>query len=859
MTVEMDSPEIQTKRRLRRVIDEDSNSPKPVTKQKPTAALSKQSVIDLDGDEDQMLNWLRDKRAAKNAGKYGKDSDESSDSNAPKRRVKKAKLDSSQSDPPSGTKKPRQKFEAEKGAMLAFLSKQPVPAVKPAAVAAPVPATEKKLITDPSMFFSAKAPTESKPKAVKSFEWDDNAGVKFDETVLSSEATRPVKAKSPVKPVKVSSPPKKASPAASPPKLPAASARAWEGQSVVLTGVLSRLGREEAAQLIETKLGAKITSAVSGKTAYLVTGPSLEDGRPMEEGSKYRKVQEMITQGKEGPQIITEESLLALLGDLPIAAKPVPVLQALNPKPSSTSAPRSQPWVEKYRPQSQAELVGNTGMVQKLSGWLADWHKVNFEGEKKPASFRPGEGSANSKAALISGPPGIGKTSAVLIICRQQGYEPIEFNASDSRTKNAVEEVAACLSGSKVLSGTGRACIIMDEVDGMSGGDRGGNAALIALIKKTRVPVICLCNDRMSNKVRSLANSCYDLRFQRPSRQEVAARAMAVLKAEGCVGKWDDAQLNQLAESSGCDIRQVLNHLEFCSKSALTSSPGAKDEQGMVGAFDVCKTLLTSTSAGKLSFSQRLDLSFVDYDLIPLLIQQNYPRCVEKVTDPRALAGVARAAEYIAQGDVVSNTMRQSQNWSLLSEYCALSCVAPSFACNNFLGFPEFPAWLGKNSTRQKNVRLLRELRLLLLGGTSAGASELIRSGYSDVLYSRLVTPLSTGDIATTVGLLNDLEIPKDVLTEHLSELRVLPNQPDKYKEVDPKTKAAFTRAYNASAGKVRVVLVAPQATKQSSGALMGDEEEEEETETKETESGDKLVKGLVKESKPKASAKKKK
>lgn len=55
----------------------------------------------------------------------------------------------------------------------------------------------------------------------------------------------------------------------------------------------------------------------------------------------------------------------------------------------------------------------------------------------------------------------------------------------------------------------------MDEVDGMGGGDRGGMAELIAILKKTKIPIICICNDRQSPKVRSLANHCLDLRFQR--------------------------------------------------------------------------------------------------------------------------------------------------------------------------------------------------------------------------------------------------------------------------------------------------------------------------------------------------------
>jgi replication factor C subunit 1 len=38
----------------------------------------------------------------------------------------------------------------------------------------------------------------------------------------------------------------------------------------------------------------------------------------------------------------------------------------------------------------------------------------------------------------------------------------------------------------------------MDEVDGMSKGDRGGISEIIQMIKNTTVPIICICNDRQS-------------------------------------------------------------------------------------------------------------------------------------------------------------------------------------------------------------------------------------------------------------------------------------------------------------------------------------------------------------------------
>ena len=44
----------------------------------------------------------------------------------------------------------------------------------------------------------------------------------------------------------------------------------------------------------------------------------------------------------------------------------------------------------------------------------------------------------------------------------------------------------------------------MDEVDGMSAGDRGGVADLIASINICSIPIICICNDRYSQKLNNL-------------------------------------------------------------------------------------------------------------------------------------------------------------------------------------------------------------------------------------------------------------------------------------------------------------------------------------------------------------------
>lgn len=75
------------------------------------------------------------------------------------------------------------------------------------------------------------------------------------------------------------------------------------------------------------------------------------------------------------------------------------------------------------------------------------------------------------------------------------------------------------------------------QVDGMSGGDRGGMAELIQLIRKTKIPIICICNDHSSPKVKSLTNYCLDLRFRKPTTKQMLPRFATIAAAEGEISR----------------------------------------------------------------------------------------------------------------------------------------------------------------------------------------------------------------------------------------------------------------------------------------------------------------------------------
>ena len=75
-------------------------------------------------------------------------------------------------------------------------------------------------------------------------------------------------------------------------------------------------------------------------------------------------------------------------------------------------------WVDKYRPTSTKQLVGQKGEASsnavKLARWLRNWHKNCANPKSKDLG-------AKFKAVLLAGPPGVGKTTTAQLVCKVKG------------------------------------------------------------------------------------------------------------------------------------------------------------------------------------------------------------------------------------------------------------------------------------------------------------------------------------------------------------------------------------------------------------------------------------------------------
>ncbi|OCT99435.1 replication factor C subunit 1 [Xenopus laevis] len=513
-------------------------------------------------------------------------------------------------------------------------------------------------------------------------------------------------------------------------------------------------------------------------------------------------------------------------------------------------------WVDKYKPVSIKQIIGQQGeqsCANKLMKWLKNWHQNHSSDEKKPAAkfnkFGGKDDGSSVKAALLSGPPGVGKTTTAVLACEELGYSYVELNASDTRSKNSMKEVVAeSLNNTSIkgfYSGTCKSvsskhALIMDEVDGMAGNeDRGGVQELISLIKQSKIPIICMCNDRNHPKIRSLANYCFDLRFQRPRVEQIKGAMMSVAFKEGL--KIPPPAMNEIILGANQDIRQVLHNLSmWCARSKALTYDEAKSNANRakkdikMGPFDVVRKVFSSgEETAHMTLIDKSDLFFHDYSLAPLFVQENYVH-----VKPAAAGGnmkkhlflLSKAADSICDGDLVDRMIRSKQTWSLLPTQAVYASVLPGELMRGYMGqFPNFPSWLGKYSATGKYDRVTQELTMhtCLRTRTNKGALNL---DYLSYMRDELVRPLHQSGaegVAEVVDFMDNYYLMKEDY-DNIMEISCWGGKPSAFSKLDPKVKAAFTRGYNKEAHLTPYSLHVVKASKRATASVADSEYSEE-------------------------------
>ncbi|GAW82453.1 replication factor C3 [Plasmodium gonderi] len=226
------------------------------------------------------------------------------------------------------------------------------------------------------------------------------------------------------------------------------------------------------------------------------------------------------------------------------------------------------PWVEKYRPNVLNDIISHEQVISTIQKFVEKGELPHL---------------------LLHGPPGTGKTSTILAVCKELYGESrssfvLELNASDDRGISVVRDQIKTFAESKnhynTCEKTSLKLIILDEADHMTFPAQNAMRRIMENYAKN-VRFCLLCN--YVNKITpAIQSRCTSFRFSPLKKENMINKALDIANSEK-VDLTKDG-LESLIRVGRGDMRRILNCLQVVS---LSHKNMTIDENVILSTLDI--------------------------------------------------------------------------------------------------------------------------------------------------------------------------------------------------------------------------------------------------------------------------------
>jgi hypothetical protein len=335
------------------------------------------------------------------------------------------------------------------------------------------------------------------------------------------------------------------------------------------------------------------------------------------------------------------------------------------------------------------------------------------------------------RGIYIYGSPGSGKTYFVKEILKKLNYDIILLDAGDFRNKTVIDTIPKHnMSDTNILSlfnkKSKKLVIIMDEIDGMNSGDKGGINSLIKLIrpKKTKkqkkeditmIPIICIGNYHIDKKIKEMMKVCLPIELKTPTVNQIESIVKLLMpKLENCL-------MNNITTFIQGDLRKLKSTYDIYTnqqnilKNKLIHNmfqPKAYNEDTKV----ITKKLLNNS----YSINDHLIImNETDRTSVGLLFHENIIDVLKDVDKKESIPFYLKILDNICFADYIDRITFQKQIWifnemsSLIKTFYNNKIYHDKFQPNPPVFNPpdvRFTKVLTKYSTEYNNMLFIQNL-----------------------------------------------------------------------------------------------------------------------------------------------------